>query len=614
MKVSQLISDGMVIQRDRPFIVNGLNEPNEKIVLAFREKSYQTMSTANGEWQITIDATKAGGPFQLTIIGDQKLELNNVLVGDVWLLGGQSNMELPVRRTLDLFADELKTVNQPLIRHFAVPQIYNFEQPQAFIEGGEWCPATQEHLYDFSAAGVFFASEMYQKEQVPIGLIQAAVGGTPIEAWLSEETLRQYGGFDPLLANNKNSERIEQTIELEQQQQALWYTALNLQDRGLIEQWYQHGEPALAWQKFEVPGSWAETELATIRGAVWFTREFVLPESIDQGPAQLKLGTIVDADDTYINGHYIGGTAYKYPPRRYPIPEGILKPGRNTIMVRVISTNETGQFIPGMPYEIKTDQASYSLAGTWHYQVGAVTDPLSPMTFFQYHPSGVFNGMIAPLNGLSVKGVLWYQGESNTGDPDDYAEKFKRLVKDWRITLAAPTLPFIFVQLANLETGNQQQESNWALLRDQQRQCLEIDHTAMVVSIDIGEANDLHPQDKKTLGQRLARCAQGLTTSKQRPVMGPIFQSKQLSVDGITVYFNHVGQGLVCKGKALGGFELSIDQINYQPACAKIVNNHVFVYHDQIKQPKYVRYAWADNPTEANLYNQEGLPASPFQA
>ncbi|MBD8070437.1 sialate O-acetylesterase [Bacillus sp. PS06] len=614
MELSSIFSDGMVLQRHKEITISGKTKPFQQVNLIFLEKSYPTMSDQTGDWSVILDPLEPGGPYQMEIVAEDRQTIQDILIGDVWILGGQSNMELPTSRTLDLFYDELKAVNYPNIRQFSIPLHYDFHGPKKVLTGGSWISATNDDVMKFSAAGYFFAKELYEKYDIPIGLILTAVGGTPIEAWISEPTLRHLGGYDSELDQHKNDEYIATVKWSDETRQNRWNQYLNEKDLGLKNDgWFGETIQMGDWNDFEVPNSWEGTHLEAIRGSVWFRKEFDVPESMLGGDVKLELGTIIDADETYINGTLIGTTGYRYPPRRYSIPDGILKPGKNTITVRIISTHTTGGFVEDMPYKLIANGQEASLEGTWKYKIGAITETLEPQTFFQYKPSGVYNGMISPLRDVSIKGVLFYQGESNTAHPKGYSELFQAMVKDWRTNWGLGEIPFIFTQLANLETGDA--NHHWAILREEQRLSLQIPNTAMAVTIDIGEANDLHPQDKKTLGQRLALAAQGIAYNEPFVYSGPLFSHMEKIGQAIQLLFDHVGSGLIARGSMEGvlrSFTICGADSEYVPATAHISGAKIIVQNENVLEPLHVRYAWEDNPKDANLYNKEGLPASPF--
>ncbi|PDO10930.1 MAG: sialate O-acetylesterase [Candidatus Reconcilbacillus cellulovorans] len=615
MRLSPLFSDGVVLQRDADVKIWGEARPGEKIVVVCGEATGETVADGEGRWEVALGALRAGGPYEMTVLaGDEKRTIRDVLVGDVWVLGGQSNMELPVRRTLDLFAEEVRNVHLPQVRQFAVPLVYDFHGPRRDVDGGRWIAATGGDVLDFSAAGFFFAKELWERFGVPVGLILTAVGGTPVEAWMSEPTLRRLGGYEALLDRCKDDVYVSETRRKDEERTQCWHRELNERDSGLREGWFRTEWVEAGWETFEVPGSWRGTHLESFRGAVWFRKTIEVPPVMAEGEALLKLGTIVDADETYVNGTLVGTTGYRYPPRRYRIPPGVLKPGVNTIAIRVVSTHNPLEFVEDMPYELVSGGLKLDLKGTWRYRTGAEAAELKPPTFFQYMPAGVYNGMIEPLRRYAVKGVLWYQGESNTHQPERYGALFREMVRDWRRLWGRDDLPWIYVQLANYAVDDGGRHG-WARLRDEQRRCLDIPGTAMATAVDIGEANDLHPQDKKTLGHRLALCARKIVYGEDVVHSGPLFARMEREGRAIRLFFDHVGGGLVARGgEPLSGFEVCGPDGVFRPARAAIEEDGrtVTVWCDEVLEPVHVRYAWANNPEGANLYNREGLPASPF--
>jgi len=613
---SSLISDGMVLQRGTKVHIWGECEKNTRVEVRFLGQCYEAVSDEDGRWTVALHDLKPGGPFEMTITanGEERV-IRDILIGDVWVLGGQSNMELPIRRTLDLLADEVKDVNLPFIRQFAVPQIYNFHGPQDEVTGGQWTKAVGDDVMEFSGVGFYFARALYKEYGVPIGLIRTAVGGTPIEAWMREETLRTYPGYAEIIEQCKDDEYVASVKRQDEENGRAWYKLLFESDEGLREKWFEPSVDDSDWKRFDVPNSWQGTELETIRGAVWFRKTFTVPESMVGQEGKLYLGTIVDADDTYINGVHVGSTAYRYPPRRYRIPPDVLKAGENTIAVRVVTTGNTGEFIKDMPYKIRVNDEEIGLSGQWSYRVGAVVPPPKPVTFFQYKPTGLYNGVIAPLRRYAIRGALWYQGESNTHQPLGYHRLFADMVRDWRNNWGIGDFPFIYTQLPNFEPGQEYQpDSKWALLRREQLMGMSaVDNVTMAVTIDVGEYNDLHPQDKKSVGERMALGARKIAYGEHIVYSGPIYREMKREGNKIRLYFDHVGGGLVARGgEELGGFVIRGSDGDFVPARAVIDGETVVVSHERISEPLHVRYAWADNPLRANLYNREGLPASPF--
>ena len=378
------------------------------------------------------------------------------------------------------------------------------------------------------------------------------------------------------------------------------------------------------WHKFWLPGYWDDQGVKGLNGIVWFRKEVNVPESMTGKPAKLFMGRIIDADQVYVNGVLSGSITYQYPPRRYDLPSGLIRPGKNFIVIRVTNNSGKGGFVPDKPYYLVAGNDSIDLRGQWLYKVGQVFRPVSfepgranPILTMQNEPTGLYNTMVAPAINYALKGILWYQGETNAGKPREYQQLLPALIHDWRNKWQHGTLPFLFVQLPNfMEVRYLPSESNWAELRFGQLKSLSVPNTAMVVTIDAGEWNDIHPLEKKVIGERLALAARKLAYGNDTIVFsGPIYKSCSLEADSIKIEFDQIGSGLVAKGGGdLDQFAIAGADRKFVWAEARIQNNHVVVWSSEIKEPVYVRYAWADNPEGANLYNIEGLPASPFEA
>jgi sialate O-acetylesterase len=620
IKLPYLLNDGMVLQREETVRIWGWASPGKQLTVEFLNQSYPTEVKEDGSWEILMQNLHAGGPFKMELrCADEIRILSDILVGDVWVLGGQSNMELNVSRTLDLYEEEVRRDSDySYIRRFHVPQTYDFHHPREELAAGEWIRISPDTAKEFSAVGYFFAKEIYNLYRIPIGLIEAAVGGTPAQAWMSGQSLEHFDRYRETLSRCQDDDYVEETVAQDELQSNSWYARIKEEDAGLREgelPWYHPDLQEEGWSGLEIPCSFCGIELEKHKGSVWFRKEIIVPEEMAGLEARLVLGTIVDADDTYLNGVRIGSTGYQYPPRRYPIPEGLLKAGKNLIAVRVIITRNTGAFITDMPYYIKAGENRLPLSGIWHYRIGTKMPALEPGIFFKYMPTGLFNGMIYPLRKYRVRGVLWYQGESNTEYPYDYKALFEAVIRDWRSVWGKEALPFYYVQLANYCPWRKEpEESGWAMLREEQRQALQIPATGMAVTIDIGEYNDLHPKDKKTVGQRLARWVRRDFFGEELEVSGPLFRHAEQEGERLRLSFDHTVGGLAARGEELRGFVLCGRDGKYYPAIAAIDGAEVLVYQEAVPQPTGVRYAWMDNPEEANLYNAQGLPASPFQA
>jgi sialate O-acetylesterase len=382
--------------------------------------------------------------------------------------------------------------------------------------------------------------------------------------------------------------------------------------------WYEPAYVAENWRTINIPGYWEDQGIRDLDGIVWYRREIELPPDCAGLPGKIAMGRIVDADEVYVNGRQIGKTTYQYPQRRYEVPAGVLRDGKNIFVVRVTNTAGKGGFVPDKPYTLTVAGKSFDLKGYWHYKVGAAFEPEGPVKSIpvQNQPTALYNAMIAPLVDFPVSGFVWYQGESNAGSPDNYEALMRALITDWRSQWKRPDAPFLYVQLPNfMEVTYSPGDSQWALMREAQLKTLEIPQTAMAVTIDLGEWNDIHPGNKKPIGDRLALAARAVAYGESDVVYsGPIYQSQRVDGNQIWVNFTSVGSGLLSiDGGSLTHFAIAGADKKFVWAEAKIEDDKVVVSSDLVSAPLYVRYAWADNPAGANLYNKEGLPASPFR-
>ncbi|TGE23468.1 sialate O-acetylesterase [Hymenobacter metallicola] len=620
VRLPRLVSDGMILQRDAPVAVWGWAKPGEKVTVTLAGKTATATTGPDGQWRTSLPKLKAGGPYEMTVAGTNRITLKDVLVGDVWVCSGQSNMETPMSRLRDKYPDVVAQANNPQIRQFNVDLRYAFNGPKADVAGGKWVMTTPQNVLAFSGVAYFFAKTLFDKYHVPIGLIRSAVGGSPAEAWLSAEALQAFPHYQQAAEKVKDSTYVARTIAQGQAASRAWYTALRQADQGVAKgstPWYATSYNAADWKTMKIPGYWADQGLGPVNGVVWFRKEVNVPASMAGKPARLELGTIVDSDSVYINGQFAGTTGYQYPPRKYDLPATLLQPGRNVLVVRVINNGGRGGFTLDKQYRLTAGGQTLDLRGDWQYKLGAATPPAPGSVSFQNQPGGLYNGMIAPLLPYAIKGVLWYQGESNTAKPEEYQPLLTALIADWRKHWQQPALPFLYVQLANfMATKDQPTESNWAGVRDGQRRALAVPHTGMAVALDLGEWNDIHPLNKEDVGKRLALAAQKVAYGEKNVVSsGPLYQSMQVKGNKAMLSFTSTGSGLVAKdGKPLRYFAVAGPDKKFVWAQAKIEGNKVVVWNDQVPNPVAVRYAWADNPEGANLSNKEGLPASSFQA
>lgn len=484
--LSPLISDGMVLQRDMPVSLWG--DASGPFTITFQEKQYTVLPDTAQHWELTLCHLAFGGPFPL-VIGSHVFK--NIYVGDVWLCAGQSNMQLPISRVKHNYPEILADCN-PFIRQFSVPVQYDFHAPHKAVSNGQWLGAFPDTLSDFSAVGYFFAKALYEKHKIPIGLLQTAVGGTPIHCWMSKDSLASF------------PELIKQGEMFGKESYAAFIEAKNLLNTKRFQDSIDASDVGIT-RRFHTldydDSTWEERPLLTpLHGAAshWFRKTIDLPQSLWGQPATLFLGIFTDSDRVYANGTLVGETSYRYPPREYALPA--LPSGPLTLAIHGI-TKEGGGFVQGKQYLLHTPLGCINLNTPWRYHQGGCAKTPEPDIWVQNQPFGLYNAMIAPLHRYAIKGAIWYQGESDTQTPAHYADKFDAMITGWRNAWGYD-FPVILTELAHWQNG-----ANWEALRTEQWKCLHTPHTAMAACFDLGEHNDLHPLHKQTLGKRLARCA-----------------------------------------------------------------------------------------------------------
>ena len=629
VRLPRLIRDSMVLQRDAYINVWGWASARERISLQFNGHSYRTTADSNGNWLIRLAPAPAGGPYTMNISGRNKITLHDILIGDVWICSGQSNMVHQMRLHSVRYQDEIDHANYPEIRQFWIPTLTDVRGPCDDLPAGEWKSATPADVLEFSAVAYFFAKNIYQRFHIPIGLINASVGGSPVEAWTSEEGLEGFPGLERSVQRNKDTSYVNSFRHgnfgrggAHMLQDKGLSGAQMPQDKGLTGPipWYDPAYVPKEWRRIAIPGYWEDQGLKDLDGAVWYRKEIDVPASMAGRPAKVFLGRIVDEDFLYINGRLAGNTTYMYPQRRYAIPAGLLKPGKNLFAVRVINHSGKGGFVPDKPYSLIAGDDTIDLKGYWQYKVGEVfvshRDWGGRGGFSaQDQPAALYNAMLAPLTRYTIKGFLWYQGESNTGRAAEYAKLQPAMIADWRHKWKEGDIPFLFVQLPGFGDYNYlPSESGWAELREAQARSLSVPNTAMAAAIDLGEWNDLHPDRKREVGDRLALAAYKLVYGASVVGSGPTCRSSATEGYKIVLHFDNTGSGLVTNdGEDPQEFAIAGADRKFVWANARIEGDKVIVWSDDVKEPKYVRYAWADDPVNPNLYNKEGLPAAPFR-
>ena len=611
----------MVLQRNAKVDIWGWASAGEKVTLTFRGKKYKTTASADGSWSLELPKMKAGGPYTMKVSGENEIELKDILIGDVWLVAGQSNMVHQMDIHDVTYAEDIANANYPAIRHFKIPTTTNLEGPAEDLAGGSWQAAVGEEVRPFSAVAYFFARKLYDQYQVPIGLINASVGGTPIEAWISKQGFKEFPEVLETIEQNQDTAYVNRRNRNASNggNQGPEKPA----DKGLTgsKPWFAVDFAPQDWRRINIPGYWEDQGIRDLNGVVWYRKEIEIPQSMAGKEATLFLGRIVDADKVYINGEEVAQTTYQYPQRRYTVPANLLEAGKNVFVIRVTNYGGKGGFVPDKPYYLFTEGDTIDLKGYWQYKVGEVFVP-RPVSSSgpgrinaQNEPTALYNAMVAPYTNYPIKGILWYQGESNTSHPEEYADLMKALIRDWRAKFNGSEIPFIYAQLPNfMEVDYLPSESNWAVLRESQMEALSLPNTAMTVNIDLGEWNDIHPDNKKDVGERMALAAQKLAYGEDIVYSGPLYKDHKIEGNKVIISFDHTGSGLVTDdGEALSEFAIAGEDKNFVWANAKIQGDKVIVWSEEVPDPKYVRYAWADNPDNPNLYNKEGLPASPFR-
>ncbi len=607
----------MVLQQGIPIPVWGWASPGEKVSVTFNNKTVTTKTAKDGKWRVTLAAMNYGGPYNMVVKGKNLRTIENILIGEVWVCSGQSNMEFNLSSAIRA-EDEIAASNYPEIRLFTVKKRIA-QTPQENLEEGEWWNCSPISSSHFSAVAYFFGRELYLKLKVPIGLINTSWGGTVAETWTSPEAIANNPDFAPMLENLKKIDLKEysKSVEKELRDRVGEYSTT---DQGIKDNepiWAAAAFDDQGWKTMPLPGYIENNGLQGVDGIIWFRKNIELDASLAGKSATLELAKINDSDVTYVNGVKVGNTELKAEAKRsYTVPAGVLKTGKNNITVRVEDIGGNGG-IYGDPKEmrLKTENTSLALAGDWKYRIGVlkINATLGPNSY----PTLLYNGMISPLIPYGIKGAIWYQGEGNAGRAFQYRRVFSDMIKDWRKQWNQGDFPFLFVQLANfMKADSLPAESTWAELREAQTMTLSLPKTGMASAIDIGDAVDIHPKDKQTVGKRLALSALNVAYHQNVENLGPVFKQMKIIENKVEITFDHVSKGLVSKDKYgyVKGFTVAgADHKFYWAKAVLTGTNTIVVTATEVTAPVAVRYGWANNPDDLCLYNSESLPADPFR-
>lgn len=613
VRLPKIFADDMVLQRNKLIPIWGWADANEKIEIKFNKQIKTTKADKNGKWTIRLDSENAGGPYELIVNGKNKISIKNVLVGEVWICSGQSNMEFKVSEAENA-EKEIKDANFPSIREFSVLRDLSSLQKDD-LKGGKWKVCNGTTVGDFTAVGYFFAKKIHEELKIPIGLIHTSWGGTVSETWTSREGFESSDEFKEMIAGmpkvDLDSISKVSIKSVTQRVETLQGSKINPSIAGSYKELTFNDSN---WPQLNVPEIWENQSLGQFDGVVWYRKTILLSANEAGKSGIIELSKIDDEDISYVNGIEVGRNSSWNLKRRYTIAAGILKEGVNVISIRVVD-NGGGGGIYGESDEFKITigDKTIPLNGNWKYQVESVKSDIGPNNY----PSLLYNAMLNPLIPYAIEGVLWYQGESNSSRAQQYKKAFPLLITDWRKKWNQGDFPFYFVQLSsfNANNGNSNNGSMWAELREAQSQTLKLPNTAMCITTDIGNPIDIHPKNKQDVGERLAAIALKNVYNQNRICTGPTYKSMEIQGNKVIVSFDNLGSGLSTPDKYgyVKGFEIAgADKVFYF-AKAQIVNDKVMIYSEKVSNPVAIHFGWADDASDNNLYNKEGFPADSFR-
>ncbi len=605
--VSPMFGDHMVLQRGMRNVIWGWTKPSEKVAISIGGKTLSGVASASGRWEVSFDPPAVGGPYTLKVSGPESVEFKDVLVGDVWICSGQSNMEMGLTQINN--PEIVSSSTDSSLRLFMVGRQVAYAPLST--PTGQWKSCNPQTVAEngwggFSAAGYFFGKTLRKELHVPIGLIQSAWGGTSVEAWQSSSAIKATGEFLPVLESFEN--RLKKGQPVLSTYNDLW---LERKENGEALGFSREVVDDIGWPDIQLPGRFSGEP-----GVAWVRKTFELTSVSD---AELFLGTIDESDSLWINGHYIGFTGFDWAWRHYSIPKAYLKEGSNTISIRVFDSRRLGGFTgKAEQMYLQLGSTRIDLAGTWKFMrtldKSAIKDKPYDTEPNPTVPTVIYNGMILPIAPLAIKGAIWYQGESNWYRGVQYRKLLPALIKDWRTIFKQPNLPFYIVSLANYgDLPKQPGDDYWAEVREAQALTAKnVPFTGLAVTLDVGEANDIHPKNKEAVGERLAKIALAKNFGKTVEYSGPVFESIRTVGNSLRVKFSHAG-GLTLRSAEVSGFAIAGADKAWHWAKARVEGYEVILTSPEVPNPVAVRYGWAANPY-VTLFNGAGLPAGPFRS
>lgn len=616
---AKIFSDNMVLQREVSIPVWGTADPGEQIILQLGSSEVKTTTQPDGRWMVNLTPRSAGGPYSLKIEGStDKIEFKNVLIGDVWFASGQSNMEHPMNgwefiphSAINNYEKEIADSYYPEIRLFSVPKFPSPVEQKDLLQG-KWEVAGPQSVAGFSSTAWFFGKELYQKLKVPIGIIHSSWGGTPIQTWMSRASLEPYKASVNISAvpqkfdQKEWSEKVARSLGMN----LIRRNQISYPIAGLPEQINKPDFDDSSWKSVNILD-----ESSRYGNIVWLRKKIFIPESSYRQKLYLSLGFFSRQSHVFFNGTELG--YFLYPQIvEVEIPRQLIHPGENVLSIRLAQPwGETQVFGNKDQFYLANSNRSFSFSLADGWKVNDQLESIIPVVeSYQNNPTFLFNGMVAPIVPYALKGFIWYQGESNAGEPRLYESMFQQLIVDWRKLWNQGDLPFLFVQTSNIELSHEfdKRSDSWCLLREAQQKALSLPHTRMAVSLDMGNPYDVHPKNKQKFGHRLALQAYRVAYNQDVIADGPIYESVEIKGDIMVVRIKCSSSRLIAKNpKDLSGFEIACKDGLFQKAKAYLRGSMVYVFSENLKNPVAVRYAWTNNP-KCCLFNKEGLPLAPF--